>query len=67
MAQVETSERLHRAQDHVWVAERALHVDPKNKWLQMLADLLRDEVEASRQILVKDSKRKQSHRRRSLC
>ena len=68
MSQVETSERLHRAQDHVWVAERALHVDPTNKWLQMLADLLRDEVETARQIVVKGSKLDQkSRRRRSLC
>jgi hypothetical protein len=68
MSQVEASERLDRAQDYVWVAERALHADPTNKWLKMLADLLRDEVETTRQILVKDSKRKQeSEQRRSLC
>jgi len=65
-SQVDTSVRLDRAQDHMWVAERALHADPRNKWLRMLVDLLRDEV-TSRQILAKDSQRKQSQRRRSRC
>ena len=57
MSQMETSERLDRAQDHVWVAERALHADPTNKWPKMLADLLRAEDEPSPQILAKDPKR----------
>jgi hypothetical protein len=64
---VDTSVRLDRAQDHMWVAERALHANPRNKWLRMLVDLLRDEVETARQILAKDSQRKQSQRRRSQC
>jgi hypothetical protein len=66
MSEVET-ERLDRAREHVWVAERALHADPTNKWLKMLADLLRDEVKTVRQISVKDSTHKQkSQRRRGL-
>ena len=39
MLQVGTSEGLDRARDYVWVAERALHLDPTNKWLKLLADL----------------------------
>jgi hypothetical protein len=51
MSQMETSERLHRARDHVWVTERALYVDPTDKWLQMLdlpsrAEAIRRLIEA---------------------
>jgi hypothetical protein len=68
MSQVETSEGLDRARDFVWVAERALHLDPTNKWLQMLAELLCDEVKTSRLVRGDENNEKQKpQRRRSPC
>jgi hypothetical protein len=68
MSQVGTSARLERAQDHYWVAERALQASPMKKWLKMLADLLRVEVQTTRQILAANNENQQRpQQRRSQC